>query len=216
MNLSKCCLPLVLGLCSTSAWAATDCSTLKVSANGYLAYSDKEAFPNPVKKTELDLSQVKKPTKISVCGVIITADSNTYSYQARDIATLSRIFGGYGMGWSFSLLSVHDRGGKQTYTQAATTKVDLPDGLMNQNVKISGYFSGDLPATSLMAVRANDGKLQPLLFDNRFREVTLDPKTTKKIDIYIKAPNLLVWTRMSLDVRGSKMTFYKSSPFPAK
>ncbi|GGI87920.1 hypothetical protein GCM10010914_22900 [Deinococcus wulumuqiensis] len=173
-------------------------------------------FPNPAKQTVMELSRVKKPTKISVCGVTITADSNTYSYQAKDISTLSRIFGGYGMGWTFELLNIHNQGGKVGYSQAATVKIELPNGMLTQQVKVGGYFSGDLAAMSVMAVRANDGKLQPLLFNNQFREVLLDPASTKKVDIYIKTTNPIIWKRMSLDVRNSKMTFYKASPFPTK
>lgn len=216
MNRLKSLLPLVLSLFTSSAWAATDCSTLKVSGNGYLKYSEEEVFPNPAKQTVMELSRVKKPTKISVCGVTITADSNTYSYQAKDISTLSRIFGGYGMGWTFELLNIHNQGGKVGYSQAATVKIELPNGMLTQQVKVGGYFSGDLAATSVMAVRANDGKLQPLLFNNQFREVLLDPASTKKVDIYIKTTNPIIWKRMSLDVRNSKMTFYKASPFPTK
>lgn len=49
-----------------------------------------------------------------------------------------------------------------------------------------------------------------------YREVALDPKATKKIDIYIKTLNPLIWTHMVFDVQNSKMTFYKSSAFPSK
>lgn len=216
MNRLKYVFPLMLILCTTSALAETDCSTFKVNANGYVKYSDKEVFPNPPKVYELKLSLVKKSTKLNVCGVTIIADSNTYSYQAKDIPTLSKIFGGYGMGWTLELLNARNKGGNWVYSQAATSSIELPNGLLNQQVKISGYFSGDLAATSLMAVRANDGKLQPLLFNNQFREVLLDPASTKKIDIYIKTANPIIWKRMSLDVRNSKMTFYKVSPFPTK
>lgn len=213
-TLSCTALSLVLG---SAIAAQPDCSTLTLNPNGGVYYRDVENFPDPVRENKIDLEQQTKPMQQTVCGFTLTADANSYSFKAKDIATLSRAMGGFGQGWTYDIYGKSVSSGKTVYTKAASLNIALPDGLMHTSVEITGYFVGTfLPSGALMAVKINGGALKPLLYSGSFRSLKADPKTTSQLDLYIKSSKSVVWERMSLDVRNSKMTFYKKAAFPAK
>lgn len=202
---------------STATAAQPDCSTLTLSPNGGVKYRDVEVFPNPAKTNSIDLEQQTKPLKRTICGITLTADPNSYSFKAKDISTLSRAMGGYGQGWGYEIYGKSVSNGKTSYARAASLKVALPDGLMHKSVEISGYFVGSfLPKDALMAVKINGGPLKPLLYNGSFRSVEADPKSTKLLELFIKSSKPVIWEKMTLDVRNSKMTFAKKAVFPGK
>ena len=202
---------------TVAAAAQPDCSTLRLSPNGGVNYRDIEVFPNPAQAHRLDLEQQTKPFKRTLCGVILTADAKSYSFQAKDVVTLSRAMGGYGQGWSYEIYGKSVSNGKTGYIKAANLDVALPDGLINGTVKVRGYFIGAfLPNDALMAVKINGGPLKPLLYNGSFRAVTADPKTTKLLELFIKSSKPVIWEKMTLDVRNAKMTFVKKAVSPAK
>lgn len=209
--------PLILTLlCLTSVASAADidCTKLIADSNGYFGYQTVETFPNPVEKTAIKLNQQTSPLSKTVCGVTVTADSGKYSFQTKDIKSLAKLLGS-GLSWEFNVVGVKNVGGRITYPDAATLTIHLPDGLMYEKVRIDGYFSGRyLPAGSLMAVRIDGGKLLPLMFNGKFRDIAVDPKMSK-LELFIKSSQPVLWEKMELDVLHSKMTFYKKAAFPA-
>lgn len=197
--------------------AQPDCSTLRLNPNGGVNYRDVEVFPNPAQTHRLDLEQQTKTFKRTLCGVTLTADAKSYSFQAKDVVALSRAMGGYGQGWSYEVFGKSVSNGKTGYIKAANLDIVLPDGLMNGEVKVSGYFVGGfLPKDALMTVKVNGGSLKPLLYNGTFRTVTADPKTTKLLEVFVKSSKPVIWEKMTLDVRSAKMTFTKKASFPTK
>lgn len=211
MNLPKLrwILPLTAILSSGSALAAIDCTTLAANTAGFVGYKQQGA-------TDItSLNLLKKPVSTSICGIKINSNSNSYSVQAKDIPTLSRLFGGSGSKWPLMMISLSSIGGEPGLTEAATLSITFPPE-SNKGIRIGGSFSGNLSPYSEIIVRVNDSKLQTLLKDVRFTALYFDPKTTKKLDLYVKTPDKLTWTRATLDIKAAKMTFYKTSAYPAK
>lgn len=121
-----------------------------------------------------------------------------------------------GNSWLGDFYGVGQRSGKTVYYEAAVLNIGLPDGLFRTTVTIDGYFAGPyLPPGVLMAVRADGGKLLPLVYDGRFRSVEVTPKV-KTLEIYVRSSRPVLWERWALDVVHSTMTFTKKFPFPAK
>lgn len=209
-------LPLtVFSLVSAAAAADVDCTKLVADPNGYFSYQSVEVFPNPVQKTVIRLYRQTSPITKTLCGVTVKADSSKYSYQTKDIQSLASLLGS-GLSWRYIVVGVKNTGGQVTYPEAATLNINLPDGLMNEKVRINGYFSGRyLPVGALMAVRIDGGKLLPLLFNGKFREIQVDPKMSK-LELFIKSDQPVLWEKMELDVLNSRMSFFKKATFPAK
>uniref|UniRef100_UPI0025D7F4C0 hypothetical protein n=1 Tax=uncultured Deinococcus sp. TaxID=158789 RepID=UPI0025D7F4C0 len=153
------------------------------------------------------------PYRFVGCGVTVNATSTQFAIKASSTRALLDVMGGQ---WSFPFYGVERRAGQLAYTNAARILIDLPDGLMNTAVKVSGYAVRPyLPRDAVMAVRADAGKLQPLLYDGRFRSVTVDSKV-KTLEITVKSSRGVLWKRMRLDVVNSTITFIKESDFPVK
>lgn len=202
-------MPLVIVLCSSPALAAIDCSSLNANAVGFVSYKQKGAADATL------VNLLQKPTKLDVCGVKINGGNGTYSFQARDGASLSQLFAGNGLRWPVQMASMDSIGGEPSLVEAATLSITLPPE-STKGIRLGGSFSGDLSTFSEIVVKADGGKLQTLLKDMRFSSLYFNPKTTKKIELYVKSPNKLTWTRMTFDVPSNKLTFYKSSAYPGK
>lgn len=202
-------LPLALALGLTTAQAAIDCSTLTASAAGTVGYRQQGSTD----VTPLNLLQ--KPTKTTLCGVKIDSDRNSYSFQAKDIASLSKLFDGQGMKWPLMLATQTSIGGTPSMVQAANLSVTFPPDAP-KGIRIGGSFDGSLSPRSEIVVRANGGKLQTLLKDINFTPLYFDAKSTKKIELYVKSPDQLTWTRLLFDVPNAKMTFFRTSTYPSK
>lgn len=207
-------LPALL-LSSLAQAGKIDCSTLRSDPLWNFRYQEVESFPNPLKVVKLDLYDLGKPFRFADCGVVVEANSQQYSVKAKDTKTLLTVMGGI-LSWNFKLLGVQKTGTKLNYFKAADIRINLPDGLMHKEVEIVGTFNGPyLPQGALMAVRADGGKLMPLMYNGVFREVTIDPKV-KTLEIFAKSSTGILWERMLLDVTNSKMTFFKKASFPTK
>lgn len=192
-----------------------DCSTLRSDPLWNFRYQEVESFPNPLKVVKLDLYELDKSFRFSDCGVVVEASPQQYSVKAKDTKTLLAVMGGI-LSWNFKLLGVQKNGTKLEYFRAANIMINLPDGLIHKEVEIVGTFNGPyLPQGALMAVRADGGKLTPLMYNGLFREVTVDPKV-KTLEIFAKSSKGILWERILLDVTNSKMTFFKKASFPAK
>lgn len=190
-----------------------DCPTLRADGNWNLSYASVEKFPDPVKKTRLDLYALTKPLTLKACGVTVKADARSYSIDAETIQALQQVMGGL---WSFDVYGVQMRSGQPAYFRSTGLSIDLPDGLMNTDVRVTGTFAGNyLPKDALMAVRVNGGKLMPLLYDGSFRKVSLDPKLDT-LEVLIRSSKPVLWERLLLDSRTRTMTFFKRYPFPAR
>lgn len=209
MKLPKLIMPLMIALCSNSALAAVDCSTVTANAAGFVGYKQQGA--SDITSFRL----LEKPTNLSVCGLKISSDGNSYSFQAPNIASLSKLFSGQGTSWKLMMAELSSIGGQPALTESARLSVTFPPESA-KGIRLGGSFSGDLSTSSVISVRANDGKLQTLLKDMKFTSLYFDPKTTKKLELYIKSPSKLTWTRMLFDIANNKLTFYKNSTYPSK
>lgn len=192
-----------------------DCSTLQISANGLVVYRDVEMFPNPVKTTRLNLAEQSRPLKQSLCGLTLTADAQSYSIQAKSIVELSKAMNGSGLGWT--LLPLGRPTSTAQYEGVANIRIALPDGITRRKVEITGYPTGSfLSSKSLMAFKVNGGALKPFLYNGRFRDISLDPKPVALLELFIQDARPLLWQKMTLEVRNSKMIFTKKAAFPTK
>lgn len=203
----------LLCLAPVATAAPIDCATLQATATWVLSYKEQEQFPNPVKTVNQNLYTVTKPFRLAACGVVVTATPQTYTIQAKSTKALLAVMKN---AWLGEFYGVGQRAGATVFYDAAVLDIDLPDGLFTTMVKVSGYFAGPyLPKDILMAVRADGGKLRPLVYDGSFRKVELSPEV-KTLEIYVRSSKPVLWERWVLDVVHSKMTFYKKAAFPAK
>lgn len=206
---------LLFALVSSIALAAPDCTTLVADTNGYLGYKEMAVFPNTPKVTEYHLDAAKKPIKASACGLTVTADGRQYTFQAKDPLTLFKLLGN-GMALNFTLIGEVESGGKKLYTDAAMVTLVLPNGLLSNDARITGYRKGSfLPIDALMAVRVDQGKLLPLFYQNNFQDLNVNPNAAL-IQFFLKSKKTLHWERMDFDIRQAKLTFYRKATFPAK
>lgn len=206
----------MFALAASASAAKIDCSTFTAHINGDVRYSTIEEFPKPSEKTHIDLTRIKQPFNQTVCGVRIKAVPGEYSYQAASVKDLLQATGSTGGGWETTLFGVVQSGGKVGYVEAANLSIQLPDGLLHDNVRIYGYYKRPyLPSDAMMAVRIDNGKLLPLLFNGSFRTITVDPKMNT-LQIYLKSSKPMLWGRVVIDVKNGKMTITQKAPFPAK
>lgn len=198
-----------------AAAAPIDCNSLALDSNGFVSYREVEQFPNPVKKVKIDLLKQTAPFRLDACGVTVKASPGKYSFKTKTIKALASQLG-QGFSWDFTLVGIQRLGGKLSYPEAAQLQIELPDGIVHTKVRVSGYFSGRyLPPDALMAVRIDNGKLLPLLYNGRFRSVEVDPKMDT-MQLYIRSSRPVLWEKILLDVKNSEMTFFAKAPFPTK
>lgn len=194
-----------------------DCNTLRVDPNWIISYSTVENFPNPVKSTELHLYNLTKPYSFKNCGVEVKLSGNEFTVKAASVPDLFKVMGGY-LSLPLGIYGQQTVGGKTTHPQAAKVSIDLADGLVHNTVRVSGYFPSSAayfkPGT-LMAVRAGKGKLLPLLYNNAFRTVEVDPNIST-LSIYLKSALPTIWQAVTLDASRGSLTYYKKLPFPTK
>lgn len=205
-------LGVTMALSSSTATAAkVDCATLQVLSIWDIRYKEPAQFPNPVRAIKKDLYSLTTPYRFADCGIVVEATAQRFSIQAKTTRGLLDVMGGL---WLFPFLGTERQAGHLAFYKAATLSITLPDGLMRETVTVSGYVTGTyLPRDTVMAVRADGGKLQPLLYDGTFRPVEVSPKV-KILELVVRSSKGVLWERMQLDVVHSKMTFFKKSAFP--
>lgn len=191
-----------------------DCATLRLDPNWAISYRSVERFPDPVTKVSQDLYALTKPFTFKGCGVTVKANAQTYSVTAKSIPELVRVMGG-DLGWSFDLRGLTTIGGQRSYPKMLILTVDLP-GVLERQVSIGAYLLGPyLTPETVIALRVDGGKLQPLLYDGRWRGTKINPKLNT-LEILIRSPKPVLWERVQLDTRTKTMTFFKKYPFPAR
>jgi hypothetical protein len=208
---------LLLGglLPAAHAAAPADCATLRLDTAGYMTYRSVEAFPNPTQTFSQELYNLTRPFAREVCGVKVTGDQTGYAFQAAQLKTLVDRLGS-GLSWPLTVVGVGQSGGKPGYVDAAKIRINLPEGLMNTDVQVTGYFIGRfLPPDAVMAIRVDGGPLRPLLFEGTFRPVRFPP-AKEKLELFVKSSRPVLWERMVLDLKVNRMSFTRKAAFPAR
>lgn len=209
-----CLLSLLFCTSAAAAAAKIDCSTLVVEPYWAMSYSSVEAFPNPTQRFRVDFFDIKKPFDFNNCGIVIHADTKEFRIKAKSTDALLNVMHQISS-WEFDILGVTTVAGKTKHPYAAILRIGLPN-IVNKKVSITAYPKGTyLPKDALMAVRADGGKLLPVIYNGTFRDVGVDPKV-KTLEFYIKVGKPLLWEGMRFNVSNSEMIFYKKMPFPSR
>lgn len=209
---------LILALLGTARAAdKVDCSTLAVDTNWFISYKTQATFPDPPKTVDLKLYNRTAPYQFNDCGVKVNLDNKGFSVQAKSLKDLIRVMGG-SLGWSMTVIGAQSNSSKTTYPPAANLAIELPDGIMRDQVRIRGYFgvpTAYLPDDAVMAVQVDGGKLLPLLYDGSFRIVNVPPKLNT-LTIYLRSSKPTLWQAIRIDTVKNSMTYYRKMPFPGK
>lgn len=202
-------LPFLL-MTSASQAANVDCSDIQLYNLDAVIYKEKAVFPNPSKKTAVELAGLRSPFK--ACGVTFTSKNQgeIISIESDKLSNLAILTNHFRQptGMNLPLYLIGNGGETADGLDITLTLVNL---YTTYNATISVNIA--MYKNTVVGVKVDGGKIQPLFYDGKTLNIPIS-KRAKALDFYVKTSLPTSWQRVSVNLITPKITIYRKAAFP--